>query len=396
MIFLIESCETPIYHRIAVAFCSALRELGHTVHFFNPKEFDDKTFIEVINTVNFDYYFSTNVSNKVHKYNELKQGFNFEEIKHKMILIHHDAAFCPPNSILNIDKKLNALITHQDRISHFFIENNNIIQFGQLGIKNCHSINHASEFVVQNDLGVYANDISFVGHLMSGLCEYPISRDGLDHHLIGLAWSRYSRSTFEIQPEIDDLCGDSYILQKLSRPTCNILSMHRYLMQLTNQLSMAYRGEVISNIKNHTIDIYGGDLSYGTIHDPLMRISRDNIKYHPATNNYSDTASIYAHSKISLNLSSLQFDSAINNRIVDIILSGGFVLTDRRSNLFEASNFVNDISFDTPEEMQYLLDFYLHKSNTKKYEEIKIHVYEEFKDKFSYKNVCTKIINDLN
>jgi hypothetical protein len=47
MIFLIESCETPIYHRIAVAFCSALRELGHTVHFFNPKEFDDKIFTDL-------------------------------------------------------------------------------------------------------------------------------------------------------------------------------------------------------------------------------------------------------------------------------------------------------------------------------------------------------------
>ena len=166
-------------------------------------------------------------------------------------------------------------------------------------------------------------------------------------------------------------------------------------MQLTTQLSMAYRGEVISNIKNHTIDIYGGDLSYGTIDNPLMRINRENIRYHPATNDYSNTAEIYARSKISLNLSSLQFDSAINNRIVDIILSGGFVLTDRRLNILKASNFANEISFDTPEEMQYLLDFYLHKSNSEKYNEIKNQVYEEFKEKYSYKNVCSKLINDL-
>lgn len=396
MIFLIESCATPIYHRIAVAFCTALRELGHTVHFYDPKEFDDGTFTEVINAINVDYYLSTNVSNKIHNYNEFTQRFNFEDINHEMIFIHHDSAFCTPNSILNINKKLNALIYHQDRISHFFIENSNIAQFNQLGIKNCHSLNHASEFLTQANTDTYRHEVSFVGHLMSGLCEYPISRDDLGHHLVGLAWNRYSRSTFEIQPEINRLCNDHYILQKLDNPTCHQLSIHRYLMQLTTQLSMAYRGEVISNIKNHTIDIYGGDLSYGTIDDPLMRINRQNIQYHPATNDYADTASIYAHSKISLNLSSLQFDSAINNRIIDIILSGGFVLTDRRSNLFKASNFVSDISFDTPEEMQHLLDFYLHKSNIEKYNEIKNQVFEEFKEKYSYKNACSKIINDLN
>ncbi len=395
MIFLIESCETPIYHRIAVAFCSALRELGHTVHFYDPKEFDDGAFIEVINAINVDYYLSTNVFNKIHNHNELTKRFNFEDVSHKMIFIHHDSAFCPPNSILNINKKLNALIYHQDRISHFFIENNNINQFNEIGIRNCYPLNHASEFSIQNKLEAYQNQVSFVGHLMSGLSAYPISRNDLGHHLVGLAWSRYSRSTSEIQPEINHLCNDSYILNKLGNPICNPLSIHRYLMQLTTQLSMAYRGEVISNIKNHTIDIYGGDLSYGTIDNPLMRINRENVRYHPATNDYSNTAAIYARSKISLNLSSLQFDSAINNRIVDIILSGGFVLTDRRLNLLKASNFANEISFDTPEEMQHLLDFYLHKSNSEKYDEIKNQVYEEFKEKYSYKNVCSKLINDL-
>jgi hypothetical protein len=395
MIFIVESSETPIYQRIAVAFCSALRELGHTVHFYDSKEFDDSTFTQVINAINVDYYLSTNVSNRVHSYNKSTNRFNFEDINHEMIFIHHDSAFSPPNSILNINKKLNALIYHQDKINHFFIENNNIKQFNHLGIKNCYSLNHASEFVVQAHNSEFKHQISFVGHLMSGLSEYPISRDELGHHLIGLTWNRYSKSTYNIQPEIDNLCEDPYILQKLNSPICHKLSIHRHLMQLVTQFSMAYRGEVISNIKNHVIDIYGGDLSYGTINNPLMRINRNNIIYHPATNNYADTASIYADSKISLNLSSLQFDSAINNRIIDVILSGGFVLTDRRSNLFEASKLVDEISFDTPEEMQYLLDFYLHKSNVEKYQEIKMQVFDEFKEKYNYKNVCSKIISDL-
>lgn len=395
MIFLIESSETPIYNRIAVAFCTTLQELGHTVHFYDPREFDDKSFIQVINAINADYYLSTNVFNKIHQYNKLNNRFNFEDISHQMIFIHHDSAFCPPNSILNINKKLNALIYHQDRINHFFIENNNIDEFKSLGIKNCHKLNHASEFKAGEPTSDFKHQISFVGHLMSGLQAYPISRDELGHHMIGLAWNRYSKSSYKIQPEIEKLCEDSYILQKISSPVCNKLSINRYLMQLVTQFTMAYRGEVISNIRDHTVGIYGGDLSYGTINNPLMRIDRSNVFYYPATGNYTETASIYADSKISLNLSSLQFDSAVNNRIIDVILSGGFILTDRRSNLFEASEFTNEISFDTPEEMQHLLDFYLHNDNKKQYDEIKMHVFDEFKEKYTYKNVCLEILSDL-
>lgn len=395
MIFLIESCKTPIYNRIALAFRKTLQSFGHTVHFYEPTGLDDASFSNTINALDIDYYFSTNVFNKLHDFNEITQRFNFEDIRHQMIFIHHDSAFCPPNTISNINLKLNALIYHQSKISHFFIESANIKQFNDLGIKNCYPLNHASEFAANQPSIDFGHDISFVGHLMAGLALYPMQQEDLDHHLIGLAWNRYSRSSFQIQPEIDRLGKDEFLSSAMKLPVAHHLSKHRYLMQLATKLTMAYRGEVISNLKNHTVHIYGGDLSYGTIDNPLLKINQKHVLYHPATSDYSDTAAIYANSKVSLNISSLQFDSAINNRIIDIVLSGGFVLTDRRDDLLKVSALAHEISFDSPEEMQYRLDFLLNPKNLDRYLEIKSRVYDEFKEKYSYQTVCREILQSV-
>lgn len=392
MIFLIESCKTPIYNRIAVAFSKTLQEQGHTVHFYDPSGMADESFASTINSIQIDCYFSTNVFNKLHDFNSITQRFNFEDIRHPMIFIHHDSAFCPPNSVTEINKKLNALIYHQERISHFFIEHINIKQFNELGINHCYPLNHASEFIPDPQSTGFVHDISFVGHLMSGLHLYPVTADDLGHHLIGLAWNRYSQSTFKIQPEIERIANDSFISESLDFPIAHGLSKHRYLMQLVTKFTMAYRGEVISNVKRHSVNIYGGDLSYGTIDNPLLKISRDHVTYHAATVDYANTSEIYQKSKISLNISSLQFDSAINNRIIDVILAGGFVLTDRRDDLALNSHVAEDISFDSPEEMQYKLDYFLNPKNINRYLEVKNTIYNEFKDRYSYQTVCQQIL----
>jgi hypothetical protein len=390
--FLVETSKTPIYNRIAVAFSNALRELGHIVYLFEPHGIDDSTFAALINSIDIDYYLSTNVFNRLHDYNQAKGEFNFQAIRHKMIFIHHDSAFCPPGTLLEIDRKLEALIMFQENISHFFIEASNIRQFNEMGIKNCHPIKHASEFKPQNRPRDRNREISFVGHLMAGFNHHPPHRDQLGHHLIGLAWNRYSRSSFAIQPEIENLLNDELFLELAGLRKYHRLATQRYLMQLVNQFTMAYRGELISNIYGHAINIYGGDPSYGRINSPLLKLDSPNVIYHPATSNYSDAIDIYATSKINLNISSLQFDSALNNRIIDVVMAGGFVLTDRRSDLFTHSAVVNEISFDTPEELQYRLELLLSPNNLGRYMEIQQQIYEEFKLKYNYATVCEEIL----
>lgn len=397
MKFMIESSSTPIYNRLAISIVSALKKLGHEVHFIDPSAFDYDTFVKVINNIEIDYYISTNDNNFINNFNINTGKYLIEEIDKKIIIIHHDSSFYKPSEIQEIQSYLQVLISHTDRLFHFFIESSNIANFESIGIKNCYEITHASEFSPNKnfDNESFHHDLSFVGHLMSNLHAYPPDSLQVNHHLFAMAWQRTSQSTFLIQPEIWKLLSDSFFRTKFGTAQFHDLATFQFLMHEVTKLSMAYRGELISKINNHIIAIYGGDLSHGRIENPLMKIHKENIHYLPPTTDYQNTQSIYQKSKISINISSLQFDSAINNRIIDIVMSGGFVITDKRSKLIELCPTCNEISFDSPEEMQYLINYYLNPTNIRKYNEIKEAVFDEMKDQFSYERVMSMMLQQL-
>ena len=76
-----------------------------------------------------------------------------------------------------------------------------------------------------------------------------------------------------------------------------------------------------------------------------------------------NASQIYQNSRINLNISSLQFDTAVNNRVIDIASSGGFVLTDKRSDLYDFIPFHSEISFETPEEMNDKINYWMNSSS---------------------------------
>ena len=156
------------------------------------------------------------------------------------------------------------------------------------------------------------------------------------------------------------------------------------------------RGQLISTIKSHRVDIFGGDLSYGRISDPLLILNQNNIHYQPSTRNYQDSSKIYQSSRINLNISSLQFDSAVNNRVIDIILSSGFVLTDKRGDFATICPYATEVSFETPEEMNEKIAYYSDASNHSRYYDLKIAIYESFKSNFTYANTIDYIFNKIN
>lgn len=395
MRFIIESSKTPIYNRIVLAIINALQEHGHEVLFINAEKFEPDDFINCINQISIDYYIVTNDNNYINKKKSDENGFLIDEILHKIIYIHHDSSFCKPGTLNEIDEYLLSLIKSKDRIFHFFIEKSNILQFNKLGIDNCYHILHASEFSRDFIESEYAFGVSFVGHLMSGLRAYPTESLLVNHHMMYLAWARLSNSSFEIQPEIERLAEDWHTYHHVNEKIFRSLSVFQLLMHEVTKLSSAYRGELLSTINNQHLHIIGGDLSYGKINNPLLKLNKPNVSYHPATENYGDTRSIYSKTKVSLNISSLQFDTAINNRIIDVVMSGGFIVTDRRNDLLSYSPTSIEIVYDSPEEMNYLIDFYMHPSNHKKYMEIKEQIYSEFSESFSYTNSISSILERL-
>jgi Glycosyl transferases group 1 len=397
MKFIIESSSVPIYNRIATAFAQTLMAFGHTVHFIDAAGFNEADFVNTINGIEIDYYISTNELNVVQKKSEWDDSFLFEKIQTKIIFIHHDNLFSAFHSISYIANKLQALTNIGQRSYHFCLEASNVDLLKAAGIPNAAKINHASEFttipiVTQPQWGV-----TFIGHLMSSLNLYPADSVLGGQHLQVMAWNRFSQSSYAVQADIEKLTHDPYVLVSLGPDADkNLLATQQFLMAGLNKFSSPMRGQLISTIKNHRVDIFGGDLSYGRINDPLLILQQSNVHYQPATQNYQDACRIYQSSRINLNISSLQFDTAVNNRVFDVIMSGGFVLTDRRNELFNICEFANEISFETPDEMNEKISYFSNYENNKKYLELKNESLKLFSLEFSYEKRISHILNELN
>lgn len=368
-------------------------EFGHTVHFIDASGFNENDFVNTINGIEIDYYLSSNELNVVQKNSEIDDHFLFEKIHAKIIFIHHDNLFSSFRSIHYIAKKLKALGHINHRSHHFCLESSNVDLLKAAGITKAVKINHASEFVAA-PLATDAHwGVTFIGHLMSSLHLYPTDSVEGGQHLQVMAWNRFSQSSYPVQPCIEKLLQDPYVLNTLGPEAGeNTWATQQFLMAGLNKFSSPMRGQIISTIKHHRVDIFGGDLSYGRISDPLLILQQNNIHYQAATQNYQDACHIYQSSRINLNISSLQFDTAVNNRVFDVVLSGGFILTDRRSDLMHICKYANEISFETPEEMNEKISYYSNPANNRRYVDLKIAIHDQFKTSFTYINAIEHIL----
>jgi len=387
MKFIIESSSVPIYNRIATAFAKTLMEFGHTVHFIDASGFNETDFVNTINGIEIDYYLSSNEQNVVQKKSNSDDSFLFEKILTKLIFIHHDNLFSGCRSIKHIDSKLLALGNIGHRSHHFCLESSNVDLLKAAGIPNAIKINHASEFTAPPKESDAQWGVTFIGHLMSSLHLYPADSVAGGQHLQVMAWNRFSQSCYAAQPCIEKIANDPYVLATLGPDAIkNPLATQQFLMAGLNKFSSPMRGQIISTIKHHRVDIFGGDLSYGRIADPLLILQQSNVHYQPATQNYQYACNIYQSSRINLNISSLQFDTAVNNRVFDVVLSGGFILTDKRSDLIDVCALANEISYNTPEEMNEKISYYSDVKNNLKYIDLKMAIHNQFKSIYTYIN----------
>jgi hypothetical protein len=277
------------------------------------------------------------------------------------------------------------------------LEESNIDLLKAAGITNAVKINHASEFTAAPNVTQSQWGVTFIGHLMSSLNLYPADSVPGGKHLQVMAWNRFGQSSYAVQPDIQTLVQDPYVLASLGPDADkNLLATQQFLVAGLNKFSSPMRGQLISTIKNHRVDIFGGDLSYGRIDNPLLVLQQSNVHYQSATQNYQDACGIYQSSRINLNISSLQFDTAVNNRVFDVIFSGGFVLTDRRNELENIFPFFHEISYETPEELNEKINYWSHPSSNNKYHEIKHEMREICTQAYSYQNVTSTILESTN
>jgi hypothetical protein len=394
MKFIIESSLIPIYNRIATAFTKTLMEFGHTVHFIDASGFNEENFINTINEIEIDYYLSTNELNKIQRISDDGESFLFEKINKKKIFIHHDNIFSGLRELDQITEKLKAFIRTADQSIHFCLENSNVTMLKGCGIAHSYKTHHASEFNAEPKQRDFKYGISFVGHLMTSLSLYPAETLIAGEHLRSLAWLRYSSSRFQIQPKLKEISEDVSIFHELGKnEPINSIGRQQFLIANLNKLSSAIRGDLIRSIKDKRVDIIGGDLSYGTIKDPLLKIEQENIFYNPATADYQAAQQIYRDSKINLNFTALQFDTTMNNRCIDVIASGGFLITDAMPDWLAAHELASEIAFNSPDEMHYKIALYV--NNHKRYDDVRFAIRESIQKIFSYRNQVQLIIDQI-
>jgi len=397
MIFIVETSPVPIYQRHATAIAATLMNHGHTVHLIDATPFSNDEYIKTINNIEYDYYISTNELNKIQTYSNEHESFIFEKILRKILFIHHDNLCSCINDIDLIYKKLSAFSCEAKRSIHFCIENRNIKLLNALSVTQAYKIHHVTEFNMPVRQDGYEYGISFIGHLMTTSKLYPIETIDYGRLAMAATWNKINRIDFNIEEFFfENLEKNPLLAKEICREKIYPKEVYFYhFISSLNKLSSAFRGDIFRNIKNHEIDIIGGDLSYGKLSDPLLKFDVSNIKYHNATNNYADTKLIYNQTKISLNITSLQFDNALNPRVFDVFASGGFLITDRLPDLVEIFNDSDEISFNSIEELQYKLDYFSEKNSQKKYNELKEYFKKQVDMKFTYNNLIELIMKKL-
>jgi spore maturation protein CgeB len=391
--FFLEQSPTPIYQRIIENIKKTLVEFGHEVVLFNLSDFQTtKAYISFINQYEFDYCIITNSSSILASYFLEIDSFLFEKINSYLIFIHHDNPFSGYSDLKDIYSNIAAFLGVKDRSFHFFVEYSNFIDFKCLGINNSFHAYHSSEFKpIKSSRFSKERDISFVGHVTPGndkiLDQLPFS------HLLKCDYWKRVVSLDEGFEESSNL----FAIRNCSDSTSQIelFAFKSFYRSLLHKFSQPFRGEIISRInENFNVSIFGGDPAYMRKDERNLMIKNKNLIYYPSTSDYQFSNQIYSKSRINLNITSLQFDAAVINRVIDIGASGGFILTDWKNDLVKITSVSKEISYRTIDELNSKIEYYL--CHDKEREEIASQFHDDIVSKCSYSNLIDYILSQLN
>lgn len=387
--FYVEHSLIPIYQRIIKALTNAFAQLGHRVESAAPVDFsglDD--YIRHINSQKFDFVLITNSSSSLYRRWEVMGGYGFEFVNTNIVFIHHDSLFSSSRSLEEIRCQLIAFHLHRERSYHFCLESSNLADLKSLGLPYVYSLEHASEYPYLSIPQTYQYEVSFVGHLKPFLGD-KLSDLPFSHRLRADVWQRIVNLDTSLEKS-----ANAFVAMTCSttEDLFELLSLKHYYMLLLHGHSMRFRGEIVRRIRDALLDVFGGDPGYINGYESEARIESERIRYHPPLTDYQQTCEIYRNSKINLNITSLQFDTSVINRVIDVAAVGGFVLTDYRSDLEKITSVANHISYRSIEELNDKLRYYLHPDHQSERLEIAYVLHQEVAKKHTYSAVADSIL----
>ncbi len=389
--FLLEISNTPIYQRIINGLKQALLELGHTLVITYPPDFPSMDeYLTFINKEEPDFLLLTNAVCCLASYSEELNGFPFEKIDISVIFIHHDNLFTELFSSSKINEKLLSFYRIKDRSWHFCLEYDNFLDLRSLGINNTFSISHASEFIKYSPLKEYEHVVSFLGHVFPDLI---IEKSSFSHIMQSHVWNRIVNLDTKLA-----IYATEFATNKLGAVNniAHFLSIKYFYISMLHAQTLGFRGEIIKRIDDANVSIIGGDTAYMHGKDRNLTIKKENIRYYPPQHDNSFVQKTYRNSQINLNITSLQFDDAVNNRVIDIGAVGGFVLTDWRSDLEALTGVHQEISYKSIEELNEKIAYYSHPDHYQERIDIAEALHQDIRQKCNYLSIVEGMISMIN
>lgn len=356
----IEESRTPIYRRIAHAIGAELVRRGMHVLVVKPDALNTTTFQQLLAQQNEDTVFVSNASSQaIQSKLPAKDEYFFESFKGKLVFVHQDAVL-GGLKVLDGINKLQAWKRVANRSVHLCIEKDNVADLGLVGIK-ASVVPHASEVPPAEPItDGFSHVSSFVGHVVPSIyCPQTIDSVRLQESINEMVTARRINFSTALEPLIKGYIDQTIegLGHTTDRPTLR-LALAQWLRNEITGHTMPFRGWVFEECDISSLDIFGGDPAYLHKVERNLKIEKTGVKYHSAVYDPITVGRIFNQSRVSINISSLQFDHAVVNRFHDVIMSGGLCLTDARDGLPELTSAHAELSFKTVSELRDKVEYY--------------------------------------
>ncbi|AIQ65876.1 hypothetical protein PSTEL_24970 [Paenibacillus stellifer] len=296
-----------------------------------------------------------------------------------LICLHYD------NIFFSLSAQLSAEITEHEAFYHHFIWDRLILGiFESSGYKNAYPIMLATDpeiFKPIPELPVMESAIAFVGTIKD-IANRSVSQD---HRINDFVEDIIASKLRNIDVPVLKLCLAAFEEEKYSFIR-NLFTVKPEVFWAQVYYPIHAKGSVV--MRKHVLDSIGGvDIHiYGA--SPW---SKPAVHFHNPVP-YTELTRVYQSYPLNLNVSSLQLESSVNNRVFDGFASQAFVLSDYKEDMkLIFPDHWEFVSFRNLEEMAVKGDYYLTHPQERK--EIVQDLYQEVIQKHTYKHRAEEIIN---
>lgn len=394
----IEESRTPIYRRIAHALGAELSRCGLEVMVVKPDGFNSLTFQQFLLKQGGAAYVSNAAGNIIQSKQPGKDEYFFENFPGKMIFLHQDAILGGINLLSGISK-LQAWKRVAERSAHLCIEADNVQDLASVGITRAEVVPHASEVpATEPSLDGFDHGATFVGHAVPSIYYQPTGDSQRFRQLVdGAVQARRQDFGTPLEPSVKAYADQA--LDGLGDANDQAVLRVAQAQWLRNQITgqtMPLRGWVFEQCDIAPLDIFGGDPAY--LHNVArnLQVQRAGVGYHPAVYEPADVQRVFNKSKVSINISSLQFDHAVVNRFHDVIMSGGLCLTDARSGLADLTSSHEDLSYRTLDDLKDRTEYFSKPENARARAALIKAVQKDVAQNSGYALLAQLIVKNLN